>query len=240
MGINDISERLREQIININRDKQLPHVGSELSCLDVLVALHFNIMEPTDTFILSKGHAGIALYAVQHEKGLISDEIYSTLGQNGTMLALHTSYPDKSVKLGSLGNGLGIGAGIALSMKFSNKKGKVFVLLSDGELEEGSTFEAIWLSGRFNLDNLVGIVDYNKWQAYDRTDDILPISKTEKSIADLGWSVKHISYGNDAEKSAKELKIPANGLPTLFIAHTTLGKGLPNEDDLSTHYKPPK
>ncbi len=239
MELQSIADSLRQEVISLHRDRQLPHIGSALSCLDVMVALYFDVMTAEDTFILSKGHAGTALYSVQHRKGLIPDNLYEGIGRNGSPLAEHTSYPEGMVKLGSLGNGLGIGVGMAMANKMDGSRGKVYVLLSDGEVQEGSTLEGLWIAGRFRLGNLVAIVDYNRWQAYDRTEDVLPLACTDKAASGYGWSAKHVMDGNDTQKMAVELGSLAAGTPNLLIAHTTLGKGLPNEDDLSTHYKPP-
>jgi len=239
--LKEIAKQLREELIALHKKYQLPHIGSEMSCLEIMVGLYFGCMKNEDMFILSKGHAAYALYAVLHKKGLISDEVYATAGENGSLLAEHTTYPDYLVKLGSLGHGLPIGTGTALARKIDNKPGITYILCSDGEMQEGSTLEAMWQAPRFKLGNLVCIVDYNKWQAYDRT------IVSDKSLAGMfsaaGWDVRNVD-GHDgfAEVVGKILKERNNAdKPLLLIADTVLGKGIPGyEDKLESHYRPPK
>lgn len=239
--LKEISRQLREELIALHKKYQLPHIGSEMSCLEIMVDLHFGSMTTEDRFILSKGHAAYALYAVLHKKGLISDEIYATAGENGSLLAEHTTYPEYMIKLGSLGHGLPIGTGTALARKISNKHGITYVLCSDGEMQEGSTLEAMWQAPRFKLGNLVCIVDYNKWQAYDRT------IVSDRSLAGMfsaaGWDVRNVN-GHDGFGSALDRILKERGRsdkPLLLIADTVLGKGIEGyEDKLESHYRPPK
>ena len=239
--LKEIARQLREELIALHKKYQLPHIGSEMSCLEIMVDLHFSVMNGEDRFILSKGHAAYALYAVLHKKGLISDEIYATAGENGSLLAEHTTYPEYLVKLGSLGHGLLIGTGTALARKMSNRKGITYVLCSDGEMQEGSTLEAMWQAPRFKLGNLVCIVDYNKWQAYDRT--IVSDKYLAGMFSAAGWDVRnvdgHEGFAGSLEKILKEKR--ESEKPLLIIADTVLGKGIEGyEDKLESHYRPPK
>ena len=239
--LKEIARQLREELIALHKKYQLPHIGSEMSCIEIMVGLYFNSMKKDDRFILSKGHAAYALYAVLHKKGLINDEIYATAGENGSVLAEHTTYPEYLVKLGSLGHGLLIGTGTALARKIDNRPGITYVLCSDGEMQEGSTLEAMWQAPRFKLGNLVCIVDYNKWQAYDRT------IVSDKSLAGMfsaaGWEV-HSVDGHDGFSTALDRALEERGRsekPLLLIADTVLGKGIEGyEDKLESHYRPPK
>ena len=239
--LKEIARQLREELIALHKKYQLPHIGSEMSCLEIMVDLHFSVMNGEDRFILSKGHAAYALYAVLHKKGLISDEIYATAGENGSLLAEHTTYPEYLVKLGSLGHGLLIGTGTALARKMSNRKGITYVLCSDGEMQEGSTLEAMWQAPRFKLGNLVCIVDYNKWQAYDRT--IVSDKYLAGMFAAAGLDVRNVDgherFAGSLEKILKEKR--ESEKPLLIIADTVLGKGIEGyEDKLESHYRPPK
>jgi len=239
--LKEIARQLREELIALHKKYQLPHIGSEMSCLELMVGLYFGSMKEDDRFILSKGHAAYALYAVLHKKGLISDEIYATAGENGSLLAEHTTYPDYLVKLGSLGHGLLIGTGTALAKKIDNKPGITYVLCSDGEMQEGSTLEAMWQAPRFKLGNLVCIVDYNKWQAYDRT--IVSGESLTGMFSAAGWDVQNVDgHEGFAGTLDETLRKRVNSeKPLLLIADTVLGKGIPGyEDKLESHYRPPK
>ena len=160
---------------------QASHIGSALSCVDILTVLYFKILaidpknpwlENRDRFILSKGHAVAALYATLAERGFFNKKLLKSYCANGSNLPGHASrncVAGVEVSTGSLGHGLAIANGIALAGKRDKKNYRVFVLLSDGECDEGSTWEAILFAGHHKLDNLVAIVDYNKWQAFGRT-----------------------------------------------------------------------
>ena len=230
---------MREELLDLHRTFKLPHIGSELSCLDIMIDLHFGILQKDDVFILSKGHAAYAFYAVMHERGLISDEIYATAGKNGSILAEHTTYPEYIVKTGSLGHGLPIGAGMALARKLGGQPGRIYVLCSDGELQEGSMLESMYQAARFKLDNLTTIIDSNKWQAYDRTDDIFSMRNVESIFKDSGWSTIRID-GHDHHSLSEAASRKQTG-PQLILADTVLGKGVDYmEDRLESHYKPPR
>jgi transketolase len=239
--LKEIARQLREELITLHKKYQLPHIGSEMSCLEIMVDLYFGAMNKEDTFILSKGHAAYALYAVLHKKGLISDDVYATAGENGSVLAEHTTYPEYLVKLGSLGHGLIIGTGTALARKIDKKPGVTYVLCSDGEMQEGSTLEAMWQAPRFKLGNLVCIIDYNKWQAYDRT--IVSDKVLAGMFSAAGWDVRnvegHVGFAGSLGKILKERGNSEK--PLLLIADTVLGKGIEGyEDKLESHYRPPK
>lgn len=240
-SLQKISDELREEIINIHKDHKLPHTGSDLSCLDIMVALQFRVIKQGDCFILSKGHAAHAFYSVMHKKGLISEDIYSHAFDDGSLLAEHVTYPKGYVKTGSLGHGLPIGFGMALAKKLSKEKGNIYVILSDGEMEEGSTMEAIMQAKRFGLDNLIALVDYNGWQGYDKT--LIEIRDLYEISRSMGWDVDYIKDGNNPDAVATSIEGVMqrdDRRPFIFLARTLLGKGLANEGTLETHYDPPK
>ncbi|MDE1860600.1 MAG: transketolase [Candidatus Micrarchaeota archaeon] len=233
-----IGTELRKELVVKHSEAKMAHIGSDLSCLDIMITLYFRVLGKDDHFILSKGHAALALYAVLHKKGIITDQVYGTLGKNGSMLGEHPIYGIKGIEAatGSLGHGLSIGAGIALAKKLDGSKGTVYVLLSDGECQEGSTLEAMNFAGLHKLGNLVAIVDSNKFQAYDRT--LIPDSQVQKEFDTAGWTTKRIP-GHDFIELESNLR-KTSAAPTLYIADTVLGKGVSDmEDKLEWHYKSP-
>ena len=236
--LKKITNQLRKELMLMHAKANMPHIGSNLSCIDILATLYCKVIKKNDRFILSKGHSALALYTVLHYQGIISDEVYQSIGENGSLLAEHPIYGLKGIEAatGSLGHGLPIGAGMALCNKFNKKEGKIYVLLSDGECQEGSTLEAMNFIARFSLHNLTAIIDANKWQAYDRT--LLDMKRVKDEFFSAGWNVKEIDGHNHSEIYAA-LTVPTSA-PLLIIAHTILGKGVAElEDKLLSHYKPP-
>jgi len=253
MDYNEISNNIRKKILKMIFTSQASHIGSALSCVDILTVLYFKILaidpknpwlENRDRFILSKGHAVAALYATLAERGFFNKKLLKSYCANGSNLPGHASrncVAGVEVSTGSLGHGLAIANGIALAGKRDKKNYRVFVLLSDGECDEGSTWEAILFAGHHKLDNLVAIVDYNKWQAFGRTKDVLNLEPFTKKWKDFGWSVKEVD-GHDFQEIYKVLrKIPfQKNKPSVVIAHTIKAKGLSfMEDKLESHYRPP-
>lgn len=238
--LKKIASDLRKELVVTHAEARMAHIGSDLSCLDVMIALYFDVLDmKKDHFILSKGHAALGLYAVLHRKGIISDSIYSTLGKDGSVLGEHPIYGLKGIEAatGSLGHGLPIGAGMALSKKLDGQDGRIYVLLSDGECQEGSTLEAMNFIARMGLNNLVAIVDSNSWQAFDRI--LIPMDNVKKEFTGFGWEVVDID-GHDYNQIRQALAKSLNA-PLLIVANTTLGKGIKQiEDRLEAHYRPPK
>jgi len=244
---------IREKILVMHAKSNESHLGSSLSVVDILTVLYFQILnidpanpyeEDRDQFILSKGHAASALYAVLAKRGFFEEELLDSFAENGGKLSVHPerfSVPGIEVSTGSLGHGLSMGVGIALSAKRDNKNFKTYVLMSDGECEEGSVWEAATSASRFKLDNLIGIIDKNKWQAYDRTNKIQNLSLLKSKWEAFGWSCKEVNG-----HSLKELincfeNIPFDiGKPSMIIADTIKGKGVREiEDKMEWHYKSP-
>jgi len=248
-----ICQNIRKKIVEMIFVSQTSHIGSALSCVEILVALYFNILrispykpfsENRDIFILSKGHAVSALYAVLAERGFFNEKLLNTYCANGSQLPGHVSQgfiPGIEVSTGSLGHGLAIANGIALAGKRDKEKYRIFVLLSDGECDEGSTWEAILFASHHKLDNLVAIIDYNKWQAFGRTKEVLNLEPFKKKWVDFGWAAKEVDGHNLKEILKVFQKIPfKKNKPSVVIAHTVKGKGLPFlEDKLESHYRPP-
>ena len=228
------------------------HPGGAFSSVDIMVAIYFSIMkidpsnptwEERDRFILSKGHSSVALYTVLHLKGFFSKDVLFTFRQNGSILSGHPDMrkiPGVEMSTGSLGHGLSVGVGLAISGKMDKKKFRVFVLMGDGEMQEGSIWEAATFASHHKLDNLVGIVDRNMFQIDDCTENILSLEPLKKRWESFGWAVKEID-GNNMGKIISTLQnIPfQKGKPSLVIAKTIKGKGISfMENKCEWHGKP--
>ena len=168
--LEQIAKGVRRRIIEIAYENEAIHIGSCLSCVDILVALYFSEMEDDDIFILSKGHAALALYVVLNEKGVLSDEILDTYLQDGGLPGMATrGYPGVVCSTGSLGHGLPMAVGMAYALKLAGSNRRVFVLMGDGECQEGSVWEAVNMAERLKLDNLRWAIDHNGLQGYMHT-----------------------------------------------------------------------
>jgi len=251
--LKKIASKIRGKVIEMSHKARTPHLGSSLSCIDIIVAIYWGILDidpekpveqDRDRFILSKGHAATALYAALAERGFFPTEILETYNTNGGRLAEHPGLqcvPGVEAATGSLGHGLSIGLGIALASKIQCKKYKTFVLLSDGECNEGSVWEAAMFAPAKNLNNICVIVDYNKWQATGRTNEIMALEPLKEKWTAFGWEAYEID-GHDITMLIDHLKkIPGhNGRPIALIAHTVKGKGVSfMEDDNNWHYRIP-
>jgi transketolase len=235
-------------------DARSPHVGSALSQVEILVALYFHTMriDPTradasadlDRFVLSKGHGCMSYYATLAERGYFDRSVLATYSMNGSKLPEHPSphgVPGIEVATGSLGHGLSIAAGAALARKLDGRKGRHFVLLSDGECNEGSVWEAAMFAAGQALDRLAVIVDYNKLQATGRTDEITAMRPLAAKWRAFGWGVRELD-GHDlaALVGAFDAMPLRRGRPSAIVAHTVKGRGVSfMEHDLEWHYRPP-
>jgi len=229
------------------------HVGSALSCVDILSCLYTDFLniDPNnpkfperDIFILSKGHAGAAVYATLSELRFFSEDKLLTHYQNGSDLSGHVSHknvPGVEFSTGSLGHGLSVASGIALAQKKKGTKRKTCVLLSDGECDEGSIWEAILFASHHKLNNLLAVVDYNKIQSLDSVSETLELEPFADKWNSFGWNVLEVD-GHNHEQIVKALEgIGENEEPTCIIAHTIKGKGVSfMEKTVLWHYRTPK
>jgi transketolase len=230
------------------------HVGSVLSMADIVAVLYGAIMRidpsnPTrpnrDRFILSKGHAGAGVYAALAESGFFPIEWLEKHCADGSVLSGHVSHkgvPGVELSTGSLGHGLPIGAGMAYGAKLDEAERRVFVLLSDGECDEGSTWEAVMFSAHHKLDNLTAIVDYNKIQSLATVAETLGLEPFADKWRAFGWSVIEVD-GHDHHALFTHLSdLPkVTGKPTCLIAHTVKGKGVSfMERSVLWHYRTPR
>lgn len=244
--LKQIAKEIRRQVIMMHQKG--PNVGAALSAVDILSVLYFDVMnisspdEPMrDRFILSKGHAVSALYATLAKKGFMDEKRLRRYFKDASQLYGHPvrgSVPGIEVSTGSLGHGLPIGIGIAWAAKNDNKKFKTYILMGDGECQEGSVWEGAILAARLKLDNIVVIIDVNKLQGYDMVNNICPISTFKSKWSAFGWKAEEVD-GHNFEKLKRVLrKAPlARNKPTVIIAHTIKGRGISEmENRLGWHY----
>ncbi len=240
---------LRRIILEQSKRANVGHIGSALSVADILAALYSGILhlpDPTsperDRFILSKGHAALALYAALHLRGFLSAEELETYCGEGTRLGVHPEHalPGIDFSTGSLGLGLSIGAGVALGARLRKASQRVFVLVSDAECNEGSLWEALMFAAHHRLSNLIAIVDLNGQQALGYTDEVLSLTPLAERWRAFGWSVHELD-GHDVEgltETVARLDV-SHGPPHVLIAHTTFGKGVSfMERQIKWHYWP--
>lgn len=251
--IKDIAREIRRKIINMAYTSQSSHSGSALSPVDIMSVLYFHVMNVSpknpsdnnrDRFILSKGHGCMSLYATLCQRGFFDQSVLEGFYKDGGTLFGHPTReiaPGIEASTGSLGHGLSIGVGISLALKKDKNDARTFVLMSDGECDEGSVWEAILCAAHFKLDNLVVIVDYNKIQSFGRTNDVINLEPLAEKWKSFGWNAIEIG-GHDIEQIISAFsKIPfKTGSPSVVIAHTVKGKGVSfMEDKLEWHYKSP-
>lgn len=228
------------------------HIGSCFSVADLLAVLYGRVLNidshrpfwpARDRFILSKGHACGALYAALAAKGFFPREWLDDFYQDGSRLPGHATHtvPGVEVSTGSLGHGLSIACGMAIAAKQDSLPFRVFALLSDGECDEGSVWEAVLFGGHHHLDNLVAIVDYNKIQSLGSTRDVLNLAPLAEKWHACRWAVREIDGHNLEEIEGVLSDVPFHrGAPSCVIAHTTKGKGVTfMENSLLWHYRSP-
>jgi transketolase len=249
----ELARSIRAHALRMVHRGNSSHIGTCLSMADLLAVLYgrilrFNPTQPDwparDRFILSKGHGAAILYAVLAEAGFFPISWLDTYYLDGSMLAGHVTrhgVPGVEVSTGSLGHGLSIGCGIALAAKRENLSHRVFVLLSDGELDEGSNWESILFAPQYALDNLVVIVDYNKIQSFGSVKEVLDLEPMIEKWRAFRWATHVIDGHNYEQIEAALSRVPFElGKPNAIIAHTVKGKGVSfMENQLAWHYKSP-
>ncbi len=249
--LSELARRIRIHSVQMTHDAHSSHVGSCLSCADILAVLYSKVLrvrpsEPhwpdRDRFIMSKGHASAALYAVLAERGFFPVDDLKTFYKSG-LLSGHVNHkvPGVDVSTGSLGHGLSIACGMALAAKRDKKTYRVYALLSDGDLDEGSTWEAVMFARHHELDNLVAIVDCNGLQACGKTTEVLNLEPLAEKWRAFNWNVWQVVRGNDVDAVSRclsSLPFYFNGEPKCVIARTVKGKGVSfMESRTEWHYK---
>lgn len=248
----ELARRIRADALRMVSKANASHIGTCLSMADLLAVLYSGVLrvDPAnpqiperDRFILSKGHGAAIVYAVLAERGFFPREWLHNYCMDGSPLTGHISHKVAGVEVstGSLGHGLPMGCGMALAGKRDGATWRTFVLLSDGELDEGSNWEAILFAGHHRLDNLVAIVDYNKIQSFGTVKEVLDLEPLAAKWSAFNWVVQEID-GHDLRAIENAFgKVPFEpGRPSVIIAHTTKGKGVDYmENELAWHYRAP-
>lgn len=248
----DLSKLFREKVIEMSHAAKAAHLASSLSCIDIIAVLFSSFIrvdhrnpkwDHRDRFILSKGHAATALYAALEYKNFIGAGEIQSYGQLGSLLEEHPSPKLKGVEAatGSLGHGLAIGCGIALAGRIRELNFRTYVLMSDGECNEGSVWESALFAAANKLENLCAFVDFNKWQATGRSVDVLGLEPLGEKFRSFGWNVHEID-GHDHHEIRRVVESPYIGTrkPMMIIANTIKGKGVSfMEDDNNWHYRVP-
>jgi len=248
----ELATKIRAHVLRMTNRVRSSHIGSSLSIADLLAVLYTRILrvdpenpdwQERDRFILSKGHGCAGVYAALAERGFFPLEWLDTYYQDGSHLAGHITHsvPGVEASTGSLGHGLPIACGMALAGKHDNLSHRIFALLSDGECDEGSTWEAVLFSAHNRLSNLTVIVDYNKMQALGAVKDVLNLEPMMDKWQAFGWAVREIDGHNFEQIERTLLDVPFDSdRPSCVIAHTIKGKGISfMENQLIWHYYSP-
>lgn len=253
MNSEQFSWKIRRHGIEMTHLSGGSHIGSILSVADIVAVLYNDIvnvdpanpkMDKRDRIILSKGHAGAAIYAALAELGFFEVDELKTHYADGSRLSGHVSHkgvPGVELSTGSLGHGLSVASGMALAAKRDNKKHNVYVILGDGECDEGSVWEAALVANHFKLENLVAIIDHNKMQSLDYCENTIALSPFVDKWKAFGWNVLNIDghEHNELRQALKEAKKSKNK-PTVIIANTIKGMGVSfMENEILWHYRFP-
>jgi transketolase len=248
--IRQLANRVRRNALTMVHRAKASHIASALSISDILAVLYGKVMridpanpswESRDRFILSKGHACVAVYSTLAEVGYFPKSQLQSYGDDFSWLMNHISHkvPGVEFSTGALGHGLPFGVGKALAAKARGEKWRTFVLLSDGEMDEGSNWEALMFAAHHQLSNLFAIIDYNKLQSLDSVSNTLGLEPLADKLSAFGCAVHEVD-GHDHEQMAHVLSTHASGKPTAIIAHTVKGKGVSfMESRVEWHYKNP-
>lgn len=256
MTSEELAWKIRRHGIEMTHLSGGGHIGSILSVADIIAVLYTDILkydanrpewDERDRIILSKGHAGATLYAALAEKNFFPLEELKTHYADGSRLSGHVSHylPGIDFSTGSLGHGLSAGIGMAYAAKKDNKEHKVFVVMGDGECDEGSVWEAALFANHYHLDNLTAVIDHNHMQSLDYCEKTLMLESLSDKWSVFGWNVMSIN-GNDhtelknAFKQVQILRMNQQSKPTMIIANTTKGCGVSfMENDILWHYRFP-
>ncbi len=242
---------IRENAVRMVARADSSHIGGTLSMADVLAVLYGAVLRvrpdqpgwpDRDRFLLSKGHCCSGLYAALALRGFFPVEELDTYGLNGSRLMCHVSHavPGVDWSTGSLGHALGIACGQALIARRTGKAWRTFVVMSDGELDEGSVWEAILFAGHHRLSNLQVVVDFNKIQSLGSVAEVLDLGSIKAKFESFGWAAQEVD-GHDVAAIGSVLSGACGDQPRCLIAHTVKGKGVDYmENKLEWHYRAPK
>lgn len=254
MNLKSLAYQLREDTINIICGGKAGHIGGDMSVMEILVELYFEQMNISpenaddperDLFVLSKGHSMEAYYAVLAEKGFLDKEdIIRNFSKFGSKYIGHPNnkLPGIEMNSGSLGHGLPVCVGMAKAAKMDKKDCRVYVVMGDGELAEGSVWEGVMAAHQYQLDNLCAVVDRNRLQISGNTEDVMGHDDLHERFRSFGWNVIDVKDGNDIDelRSAFETAKTVKGKPSVLIANTVKGKGASiMENKAEWHHKVP-
>jgi transketolase len=232
--------KARRRLIDMHYRAKVGHIGGNLSCLDAMMLIHHEYLGTDDRFILSKGHSAGALYVTLWSLGRLTDGDLDRFHQDDTLLAGHPpprGIPDIRFATGSLGHGLSLAAGLALAAKLQGANRRVFCLTSDGEWQEGSTFEAAIFSVHHRFNNLTILVDHNRLQGFGSTDGVASMNPLHERLSGLGFEIRKCD-GHDLG-SIRAALAPDRYRPLLVILNTIKGHGVPHvADTVESHYLP--
>jgi transketolase len=244
MDYSKIQKDLRKKILSICHKVNSGHIGCSLSCIDILIAIFLKYKKKDEDFIMSKGHAAASLYVILNHIGVISDSLLESYYQNGTYLSAHPA-PNKFKEIpfatGSLGHGLPQAVGIALANKLNQKNLKTFVLMSDGETNEGTTWEASHFAVAKKLNNLITIIDNNGLQGFGQTKEVLGETSSINKFKEIGFDVFECDGHkiNEILSTLKKIENSNSYQPKLILANTIKGKGVSfMENKMEWHYLP--
>lgn len=237
--MQDVLKKARLRLLKMHFESGVGHIGGNLSALDVMLTLHHRVMRRDDRFILSKGHAAGALYVTLWSLGRLTEEQLTTFHSDHTKLAGHPvarGITDIPLSVGSLGHGLGLAAGVALANKLTGQPGRVFCLLSDGEWNEGSTWESLGFLAHHRLLQLILIVDSNGLQGFGTTAEVFDLGSLSRKLVEFGLEVREVD-GHEPEALARALEVEAVERPVAVLARTIKGHGVSfMENQLEWHY----
>lgn len=249
--LEHIANERRKDVIEMLYRSSAGHVGGDMSVMEILTTLYYRVMNvgadkmhdpDRDRFVLSKGHCADALYTILGDLGYFDKEdLMQHFSSYGSIFIGHpnTDVPGIEVNGGSLGHGLAVGTGMAIAGKMDKKDYRVYVVLGDGEMAEGSNYEAMMAAAQYHLDNLCATVDLNGLQISGTTDEVMSTRDMKTKFEAFNWNVIEVADGNDPEEllSAYELASKFKGRPTAVIAHTVKGKGISYmENQASWHH----
>lgn len=243
VDVLSLRNELKSKLLAYHSERSLSHLGSCLSSLDILTSLFWGPLQKEDHFILSKGHAASLLYLILNKKGLLSDQDLQESCRDGSPLGAHPPFqtqqkhPWWGFGSGSLGYGIGLGCGVALAKKMKHNKSHVYVLVSEGDLNEGSSWESLHFAACHQLKNLTVLFDHNQVQALGNSSEIFPLHHLPTTLERLGWDV-HRQDGHDLSKI--DFNTAPSEKPRFLIFSTQKNQGIENQfSPLEAHYKWP-
>jgi transketolase len=243
------SRQIRKIVLDQSKRAHVGHIGSALSIAEIIAALYAHVLRipdpgdpDRDRFVLSKGHAVLAVYAALHLKGWLTEAELNTFCADGSLLGVHPEHALRGVDFstGSLGHGLSMGAGAALAARLRHSRRRVFVLVSDAECNEGSLWEAVMFAAHHRLANLFAIIDLNGQQALGYTDQVLSLTPMAERWRAFGWDVHDVD-GHDVKVITETIASldTISGPPHVLVAHTVFGRGVSYmERQIKWHYWP--